>query len=137
MNTNTGEIVRHKKNLGLDHVKLLFNIVPEAAVYMGGRDIVSIAKSTVFNCRPDALCVSGLTAGAETDTQILTNVKETVPDTLVFCNTGCREDNIERQLAHSDGAVVGTTFKINGKFENAVDPNRVRAFMEKVRSFRR
>ena len=136
-NTNTGEIVRHKKNLGLDHVKLLFNIVPEAAVYMGSRDIVSIAKSTVFNCRPDALCVSGLTAGVETDTQILTNVKETVPDTLVFCNTGCREDNIERQLAHSDGAVVGTTFKIDGKFENAVDLNRVRSFMEKVRSFRR
>jgi len=135
-NTNTGAIVRHKKNLGLDNLKLLFNIVPEAAVYIAERDIVSIAKTTVFNNRPDALCVSGLTAGSETDTQILTKVKETVPDTLVFCNTGCREDNIERQLAHSDGAVIGTTFKIDGKFENSVDLNRVTSLMAKVKSFR-
>lgn len=136
-NTNTGEVVRHKKNLGIDHVKLLFNIVPEAAVYLGEREIVSIAKTTVFNNRPDALCVSGLTAGSETDTQILTQVKSVVPDTLVFCNTGCREDNIERQLTYSDGAVVGTTFKIDGKFENSVDINRVRSFMDKVKNIRK
>lgn len=135
-NTNTGAVYRHKKNLGLDNVKLLFNIVPEAAVYLAERDIVSIAKSTVFNNCPDALCVSGLTAGAETDTQILTKVKEAVPETLVFCNTGCREENIEKQLEYSDGAVVGTTFKVDGKFEHAVDLERVKKFMHSVKRFR-
>ncbi|MCL2006864.1 MAG: BtpA/SgcQ family protein [Treponema sp.] len=135
-NTNAGEIARHKKRLSLDHVKLLYNIVPEAAVYMAERDIVSIAKTTVFNHRPDALCVSGLTAGSETDTQVLMRVKQAVPNAMVFCNTGCREDNIERQLEHSDGAVVGTTFKVDGKFENEVDLARVKSFMNKVKSFR-
>jgi predicted TIM-barrel enzyme len=37
---------------------MLYNIVPEAAKYLADRDIVDIAKSTVFNCHPDALCVS-------------------------------------------------------------------------------
>lgn len=136
-NTNTGAIVRHQMTLGLGHVKLLFNIVPEAAVYLAGRDIVSIAKSTVFNNSPDALCVSGLTAGAEADSQILKRVKDTVGETLVFCNTGCRENNIEQQLAVADGAVVGTTFKVDGKFENSVDVKRVKSFMDKVKSIRR
>ena len=37
---------------------LFFNIVPEAAVYLGDRDIAAIAASTVFNTQPNALCVS-------------------------------------------------------------------------------
>ena len=118
------------------NLRMLFNIVPEAATYIGNRNIVDIAKSTVFNNRPDALCVSGLTAGAETDTQVLTAVKKAVPETMVLCNTGCRVENIDRQLAVADGAVVGSTFKIDGKFDNLVDPARVKAFMGQVKSLR-
>lgn len=135
-NTSAGETVRHKIELGRGDLKLLYNIVPEAAVYLGGRDIADVAKSTVFNCRPDAICVSGLTAGAQPDAQVLGKVKAAVPETPVFCNTGCRADNIARQLAVADGAVVGTTFKIDGVFDNLVDKARVRAFMDEVRRFR-
>ena len=136
-NTNAGETIRHKTHLGRSDLKILFNIVPEAAAYLGGRDITDIARSTVFNNLPDALCVSGLTAGSETDTQILSKVKKVVPNTVVLCNTGCRENNIERQLEIADGAVVGTTFKIDGKFENLVDEKRVASFMNIVNKFRK
>lgn len=134
--TNVGETIRHQHRIGAEQVKLLFNIVPEAAKYMADRDIESIAKSTVFNNRPDALCVSGLTAGTETDAQLLQRVKAVVPHTVVLANTGMRIENVEQQLAIADGAVVGTTFKFDGKFENHVDPNRVQAFMDKVKAFR-
>ena len=135
-NTNVGKTIRHQHKIGAQDVKLLFNIVPEAAKYVADRDIESVAKSTVFNNRPDALCVSGLTAGAMTDTQILKRVKNTVPDTVVFANTGVRYENVEEQLSIADGAVVGTTFKKDGIFENHVDEERVKRFMDKVRSFR-
>ena len=135
-NTNAGETARHKVEVGRKDLRLLFNIVPEAARYLTDRSIEDIARTTVFNHHPDALCVSGLTAGAETDTQILLRVKKTVPETVVLSNTGCKLENIETQLAYADGAVVGTTFKVDGKFENLVDKNRVKAFMEKVRSIR-
>lgn len=134
--TNVGETIRHQYRLGAQNVKLLFNIVPEAAKYLADRDIESIAKSTVFNNRPDALCVSGLTAGAETDASILKKVKDIVPDTVVLANTGVRLNNLEEQLAIADGAVTGTTFKFEGKFENAVDVKRVKEFMDKVKQFR-
>ena len=135
-NTNTGESVRHQHAIRAEDVKLLFNIVPEAAVYLGGRDIIQIAKSTVFNHRPDALCVSGLTAGVETDTSVLKNVRKAVPDTVVFANTGVKADNVSEQLALSDGAIVGTTFKFDGKFENHVDQDRVTEFMDEVKRIR-
>lgn len=135
-NTNVGETVRHQYRIGAEKVKLLFNIVPEAAAYLSEREIESIAKSTVFNNRPNALCVSGITAGSETDSQILKRVKEAVPDTVVLANTGVRLKNLEQQLSIADGAVVGTTFKLDGIFENHVDQQRVKAFMDKVKDFR-
>ncbi len=135
-NPNCGEIVRHQQAIGAERVKLLFNIVPEAAKYLADRDVVDIARSTVFNHRPDALCVSGLTAGSQTDASVLHRVKEAVPDTPLFANTGVRPENVAEQLGIADGAVVGTTFKIAGKFDNHVDEARVREFMEKVKSLR-
>ena len=135
-NTNCGETVRHQHAIGAENVKLLMNIVPEASAYLAGRSPAEIAKSTVFNCRPDALCVSGQIAGAATDTSTLEEVKKAVPDTVVFANTGCRKETIREQLAIADGAVVATTFKYEGKFENMVDEKRVADFMAVVRSVR-
>ncbi len=135
-NPDCGEIVRHQHAISAESVKLLFNIVPEAAKYLADRDVVDIARSTFFNHRPDALCVSGLTAGSQTDASVLRRVKEAVPDTPLFANTGVRLENVAEQISLADGAVVGTTFKIDGKFDNHVDEARVREFMGKVRSMR-
>ncbi|MGE5465158.1 MAG: BtpA/SgcQ family protein [Syntrophothermus sp.] len=131
-NPNCGEIVRHQHAIGASQVKLLFNIVPEAAQYLANRDVVDIARSTVFNHRPDAICVSGLVAGSQTNLSVLSRIKEAVPRTPVFANTGVRLENVEEQLAVADGAVVGTTFKKDGIFQNHVDETRVKTFMDKV-----
>ena len=135
-NTNAGEVIRHQHSVGAQHVRLFFNIVPEAAVYLGGRQIADIARSTVFNDQPDALCVSGLTAGSETSTQTLKLVKDAVPDTPVFANTGVRLDNVEAQLQAADGAIIGTAFKHDGYIWNPIDVHRVKAMMQKVNELR-
>ena len=131
-NTNCGEVIRHQHAIGAQNVRLLFNIVPEAAAYLADRDVAGIARSTVFNMQPDALCVSGLTAGVETSADLLREVKEAVPETPVFANTGVNIENIEGQLAIADGAIIGTAFKQDGHIWNPVDRERVRALMEIV-----
>jgi len=135
-NTNTGELARHQYAIGGQEVKKIFNIVPEGAQYLCDRDIAKTAKSTVFNCKPDAIAVSGLTAGAAADSAVLCAVKNAVPDTVVLANTGCRPDTIADTLKIADGAVVGTAFKKDGKFENMVDRARVTEFMDIVRRAR-
>jgi len=135
-NTACGEVIRHQHAIHGGKVRLLFNIVPEAAAYLAPRAVSDIARSTVFNARPDALCISGITAGADTPLDVLREVKAAVPDTVVFANTGVRLENVEEQLAIADGAVVGSTFKVDGDTWNAVDPLRVVAFMERVRAIR-
>jgi membrane complex biogenesis BtpA family protein len=135
-NTNAGEVIRHQHAIGAQSVKLFFNIVPEAAAYLAARDVADIARTTVFNTRPDALCVSGLTAGLETSSQTLKSVKNAVPDTPVFANTGVNIGNVEEQLSIADGAVIGTTFKEDGKTFNPVSEERVSVLMEKVKQYR-
>ncbi len=136
-NTNCGKIIRHQHAISGQHVRLLFNIVPEAAAYLGDREITAIARSTVFNTQPDALCVSGLTAGVETSAQTLQQVKEAVPETVVFANTGVKLENVHEQLAVADGAIIGTAFKEDGKTWNPVNQKRVQALMDEVRTIRK
>lgn len=134
-NTNSGAVSRHRNNLCPD-VKMLYNIVPEAATYLSTRMVEDIAVSTEFNCKPDGICVSGLIAGAEADEQVLTRVKNVVVNTPIFCNTGVKIENVDKLLTIADGAVVGTTFKEEGIFNNLVDEKRVSQFMEKARKVR-
>ncbi|MCO5211004.1 MAG: BtpA/SgcQ family protein [Caldilinea sp.] len=135
-NTYSGEVARLRQRLGGDKIKLFYNIVPEAAAYLGSRDIAAIARSTEFNAQPDALCVSGLIAGAETDAGTLAAVKGAVQRTPVFANTGVRADNVAAQLAIADGAIVGTTFKVDGYIWSDVDQRRVAEFMQAARAAR-
>jgi membrane complex biogenesis BtpA family protein len=136
-NTNIGEVARHRARIGGSGVKLFFNIVPESAKYLADRDLKSITETTVFATLPDAICVSGLTAGAPTDAQSLALVKSAAGNVPVFVNTGVRAHNVADQLRIADGAIVGTYFKVDGVFENKVDKSRVGELMTAAREFRR
>ncbi len=135
-NTNVGRTARHRLAVSGSDVRLLFNIVPEAAAYVADRDIAQLTRSTVFNCVPDGLCVSGLTAGSPTDTSTLSIVKEHAGDVPVFVNTGVRPDTIAESLRYADAAIVGTFFKKDGRFENDAESGRVAELMGVVKSVR-
>ena len=134
--TNCGAIVRHQHVIGGENIRLCFNILPEAAAYLANRDIVSVARSTVFNAKPDAICISGLTAGQVTSTETLRLVKTALPNLPVIANTGVHLGNVQEQLAIADAAIIGTAFKRDGIFENPVEAERVRALMQKVEALR-
>ena len=63
-------------------------------------------------------------------------VKDVVPGTPVFANTGVRSDNLAATLAIADGTVTGTAFKRDGHIWNEVDVQRAREFMRIARACR-
>ena len=135
-NTDVGRTARHRMRVGASGVRLLYNIVPEGATYLAGRDLAQLTRSTVFNGAPDALCVSGLTAGAPTDTAALRVVKENAGDVPVVVNTGVRPDTVAESLRYADAAIVGTSFKREGKFENDAQASRVAELMAVAKALR-
>jgi predicted TIM-barrel enzyme len=86
---------------------------------------------------PDGLCISANAAGQDVDDALIASIKEANSEVVVLCNTGCRVSTIAQKLSTADAAVVGTTFKRDGVFENRVDVKRVKEFMEVVYDFRK
>jgi membrane complex biogenesis BtpA family protein len=135
--TNLGETLRHRRILNGENIRLLFNITPEAAAYMGPRTLGEITKTTIFNGNPDGLCVSGTTAGEMTPLEDLKTVRAMCGNVSLFANTGVNAENVTEQLRIANGAVVGSAFKKDGRIWNDVDVNNVKELMQIVRSFRK
>ncbi|HSB88627.1 MAG TPA: BtpA/SgcQ family protein [Anaerolineales bacterium] len=134
--TQCGEVLRYRKSIDAGSVRLLFNISAEFASPLGTRGLAEIARSVAFSSLPDGLCVSGVMTGVEVGLSDLEQVKQAVPDQVVLANTGTRAETIARTLSVADGAIVGTGLKLEGVTWNAVDPDRVRAYMAEVRRAR-
>jgi predicted TIM-barrel enzyme len=77
-------------------------------------------------------------AGAEPDPAVLREAKDAAAGQVpVLMNTGARPDNVARFLEIADGVIVGSSLKVDGHTWNPVDPDRVIAFMDRVREARR
>jgi len=138
INTDFARVKRYMMALRRSDLKLLFKVNPESDTYLAPRDIRVITRSIILGCAPDALCVSGDSAGCETNVDLIDQVRGIAEksDIPVFCNTGCNAENAREMLTHSDGVCMGTYFKKDGSFKNHVDVERVRDFMQIVRDYR-
>ena len=136
--SNSGEAVRRRKALGIPDLKLLYKVNPEADTYLVQRDIQVVSRSILFGGFADGLCVSGAAAGSEPDDVLLEKVWQVARPRggPVFCNTGCRHENVRDKLQRCDAVCMGTAFKKDGVFNERVDRSRVECFMDIVRDIR-
>lgn len=133
---DVAKTLRRKSALRLDGLKLFYFVTSEGEVYLNDRSTADIAKSMLFNCRPDALVVGGAAAGVGPGGELLEQVRASAGKVPVVCGTGCRRETVAQVLQACDGAFVGTTFKKDGVFENPVDEQRVKEFMDAVKMMR-
>ena len=136
--SNSGEAVRKRKALEIQDFKLLFKVNPEADTYLVQRDVKVVAKSIMFGGFADGLCVSGAAAGSEPDDSILAQVYSVAkPNGVpVFCNTGCKHENVRQKLELCDAVCMGTAFKTDGRLTGHVEKDRVTSFMDIVADIR-
>jgi uncharacterized protein len=136
-NTDCAEALRFRRTLGIDHVKLLFNIQAEFAGRFDHRPVGAQARSVVFSSLADAVCVSGPMTGQPAHLDDIRAAKAAVPGTPVIANTGVRPDNVASILEIADAAIVGTSLKVDGLTWNPVDEQRVRLLMAAAAGSRR
>lgn len=131
-----GRNVRLKYALGRPELRLLCKVNPEGDAWLAPRSMDDVVGTLCAGGYADALCVSGPGAGQEANSAVIAEVRQRAEKlgVPVFCNTGCRRDNIADILAVCDGACVGTAFKNAG---GRVDAGKVRAFMDAARNGRR
>jgi membrane complex biogenesis BtpA family protein len=131
---SAGDVFRYRREIGAEHVRLLFNINAEFAAPLAPRPLPDVARSVLFSSNPDALCVSGPITSQPADASGLAEVAAAVAGSgvPVLVNTGFKATNAAELLAYADGAVVGSSLKVDGVTWNPVDGARVAALMEAV-----
>jgi membrane complex biogenesis BtpA family protein len=122
-------IFAYRARLGISDCALFANVAPEFARSVAGRDVASRARGAAyFGC--DALLISGPMAGVAFDLAELREAREAVPFVPVIANTGVTVDNVAETLRWADGAIVGSSLKVDGNVWNPVDASRVRRLTE-------
>jgi len=83
----------------------------------------------------DAVIVTGGATGTAPTPAEIEKIRKVV-HIPVLIGSGLSASNLDRLLPLIDGAIVGTSFKVDGHLENPIEVARVRSLMEKVRASR-
>ena len=134
---DAGKAMRYRDRLGRSDMAMLFNVSAEFAHSLDQRPLADRARSAVFSSIPDAVLVSGQITGEAAALSDLEAVKAVLPDIAVMANTGVKHDTVQDVLRIADGCIVGSSLKVDGDTWKAVDPDRARDFMDRVRAERR
>jgi uncharacterized protein len=130
-----GDIAAYREAIGANDVALFDNVAPEFSSALGTRGVADRARGAAF-LGMDAILISGPAAGAPFAMSELHAAKQAAGDTPVLANTGVRAETIAEVLAVADGAIVGTSLKVDGVTWNRIDPARAARLMDAARAAR-
>jgi membrane complex biogenesis BtpA family protein len=128
------ELIRKRKELAANGIHIFADVDKKHSVPFPGIDLQTHIQWTEFY-GADSLIVSGKFTGNAPDVEKVREAKR-LATRPVLIGSGCSAENAAALLQYADGIMVGTSLKKDGVMENAVDVNRVRALMEKVRAVR-
>lgn len=139
VNVHTGEMLTDQgRILGLAHetLRLRARLGVRAAIFAdvlvkhatapAGLTLEDAARDTWHRGQADALIISGPGTGAPTSAADVACVKAAVPEAFVLVGSGLDPENAASLLAAADGAIVGSSIKIDGRAESRVSLERVR-----------
>jgi len=136
INTDGAEVMRYRKFIGAENIKIFAYINPEFASPLSSRPLSIVAKTLRWLKMADAYCISGPMPGMPPSIEELKKIREEVPDMPLIANTGMNKDNIGEYLKYVDGVIVGTSLKVGNVTLNPVDENKVKEFMRVVKTLR-
>lgn len=101
-----------------------------------GLAIEDAARDTWARGHADALIVSGTATGTPASASDVQRVKAAVTDAFVLIGSGLTAENAPILLQHADGAIVGSSLKVDGCAESRVSLERVRRLVDAVAALR-
>ncbi|HMY16697.1 MAG TPA: BtpA/SgcQ family protein [Polyangium sp.] len=126
------ELMRRRKELGAEHIKIIADVDKKHSVRFPGIDLATHIEWTRFS-GADALIVSGKMTGDAPDIEKIRAAKALAKECPVLIGSGATEENVGAFLSVADGVIVGSSIKENGCIEQPVDVERVRRFVSAAR----
>ncbi|XP_060767790.1 uncharacterized protein F13E9.13, mitochondrial isoform X3 [Neoarius graeffei] len=135
MNACAGQLLRYRKHIGAEHIQIFTDIKKKHSAHALTADvcIAEMARAAEF-CLSDGLVLTGPSTGVQANPQELSEVMHSVR-IPVLIGSGVTHDNVEDYL-QANALIIGSHFKSGGLWENSVDPDTVKRFMEKIHKLR-
>lgn len=134
MNSDAGELLRYRKQIGAEHIKIFTDIKKKHASHAVSADvsIADTAKAAEFFLS-DGVIVTGTATGEKALVEEVKAVKLSVKIPVIV-GSGIDERNIHEYWDMADAFIVGSSMKEHGKWENPVDLNRARELVRAVKN---
>src|SRR5258706_7393274 len=126
------ELLRDRVRLGATNVKILADVDVKHSAPLGPRPLEDEVEDLLHRGLADAVIVSGSATGKPTDLDHVRRVKGAAGAAPVYIGSGVTAETITAFLPQADGFIIGTAFKRDGKPENPVEVDRLRAIMERL-----
>ena len=137
MNSDAGELLRYRKQIGAEHIRIYTDVKKKHSSHAVSADvsIADTAKAADFFLS-DGVIVTGNSTGEKASVIDLNAVKQAVK-IPVFIGSGITEENLAGYWNLADGFIVGSSLKFGRNWENDVDTDSVKSFMNKVYELRK
>lgn len=130
------ELLRYRKHIGAENILIFTDIKKKHSSHSITSDIsISETAHTAEFFLSDGVIVTGTATGVEADAEEIIAVKKAV-DIPVLVGSGVTYENLEKYFSVSDGIIIGSYFKKDGYWENDIDFEKVKQFMNKVYEIR-
>jgi membrane complex biogenesis BtpA family protein len=130
---SAGELLRYRRAIGADHVRVFADIKKKHAAHAitADVDIVETARAAEF-CRADGVVVTGAATGREADAGEVGAVAAAV-GVPVLVGSGLTPERVPA-FAAADGYIVGSSVKRDGDWSQPLDRDRVAAMADAFRT---
>jgi hypothetical protein len=125
-------VARTRQRLRADDILIFADIRVKHAAPLVNRELAQEIDDLFERGLADAIIVSGAGSGKPVDADFLREVKKFSGERPVLIGSGLNLENAQELLAVADGAIVGSSIKVDGKIHNRVDEARARRLVEKL-----
>jgi uncharacterized protein len=127
------ELIRRRWQLRAEPIKIFADIKKKHSAHAITSDITlaETARAAEF-FKADGVIVTGMETGDPPPRTDLECVRRSV-GCLVLVGSGVDAGNLKQYYPHADAVIVGSSLKAGGKWQNALDPERVGALSESRR----
>jgi membrane complex biogenesis BtpA family protein len=101
------------------------------------RPIEQSAEDTLGRGLADAIIVTGLKTGGETNPEDIKRVRNALPDAPLIVGSGVSVENVQQYLPYVDGIIISTGFRKNKALDEKMDPMLISQFMKIVANYRK
>ncbi|XP_046736218.1 uncharacterized protein F13E9.13, mitochondrial [Diprion similis] len=131
---SAGSLLRYRRQIDAENVLVFSDIKKKHSAHSITSDVSlsETAKAAEFFLT-DGVIITGSATGDPADAAQVKEVKR-VAKGPVIVGSGVTTENLEKYLT-ADAVIVGTYFKTDGHWENAVDSGRVDSLIRKLEKF--